>query len=148
VAQGTLSSANLISQVWQNVRDLINATVTNPKGTAQWIFSAFPLNRSTANPSVYPCIIIDGAQVSSSAFVIGTVQFRTFTVPVSIYSTHMGTLDSISNSVASAIVNNPGSFTSFGYNQPSLSVSNPAHAVIADKVVHERRMELKLEGVI
>lgn len=147
VALGTITSANLISQVWQNVYAVINTHVSDPKSRTKWIYAAFPTERKGTD-DVFPCIIIDGARMDSGQFVMGSSKNYIWVIPISVYDSTMATCDSVSDSVMEQLESNKGSFTAYGAYQPLTSAAPTTHTILGKEVIHERRIELRLESVI
>lgn len=144
---GTVSNSNIVSQLWKNVYDIINTTITDPKSRSKWIYSSWPAEeKGTAD--TFPRIIIDGASIDSEQFVMGSKKLYKWTVPIYVYDTHMGTCDSLADSVVEKLNANAGSFTTYGFFQPIVSISSPTTVIINGNIVHERRMDLDVEGDI
>ena len=144
---GTVDSSNIVSQVWQNVYDIVKYNVSDPKGRDKWVYSAFPAARD-ATVDTFPCIVIDGSQITSEHFVIGSNKRYVWTIPIYVYDTTMATCDSVSDSVVEQLEANKGSLTTYGFFQSLISVSQPSHIIVSNNIIHERRIDLRVEGVV
>lgn len=147
MALGTVGTSTLVSQIWQNTYDIIDANVSDSKDRTKWIYSAFPVERKRTE-DMFPCIIIDGTSIDAEQFVMGNTKMYRWTVPISVFSKHMGTCDTISDDIVNQLNSNSGSFTTYGFYQPIIRVSSPTHTIIANQSLHERRIELIVEGAV
>lgn len=148
MALGTISGSNLVSQVWQNLFEIIDTNVTDPKSRVKsMVYSAFPMSRK-GTEDTFPCIIIESPDLTAEQFVLGSAKRYTWTIPVSIYNTNMATLDSVSDEVLKELETNKGSLNPLGLFQINYLSAPTTHTVIDRQVVHEKRIDVQLEGVI
>lgn len=143
-----INQNNLISQIWQNIYELIK-TIPDPKSRGtQWIFSAFPQQRKEV-ADVYPCIIIESPELSGENFIFGhSTRKYSWTIPISIYATRMETVDVLADSVLSTLESNKGSLETTGMYQLNFRASAAMHSIIAGNIIHEKRIDVEVEGVV
>ena len=147
MALGTMASSNLVSQAWQNVYEVINSNVSDPKSRSKWIYAAFPASRK-GTADVFPCVIIESPSIDAEQFVMGSQKRYIWTIPIEVYDTKMATCDSVSDSVFEQLNSNSGSFTANGMFQPLITAMPTTHTIISGNILHYKRIEVRLEGVI
>ena len=135
---GTVNSANVVSQSWNNCYAIVN-TISDPSSRGvSWIFSAFPQQRK-ATANVYPCIIIESPSIRGQNITMGQAnRMYTWDIPVSIYSTRMDTTDGLASTVISTLENNKGSFEANGMNMLNIDNVNTFHNLQNSQVIHEK----------
>lgn len=147
MALGTVSGSVLVSQVWQNVYEVINSNVTDPKSRTKWVYSAFPQSRK-GTEDTFPCIVIESPTISRDNFVFGSVYRHVWSIPISVYDTTMATCDTVSDSVIYQIESNKGSLSPLKMFNYDILTTPTTHVVIDGNIIHEKRIEIQFEGVV
>jgi len=149
ITLGTVNSANVISQSWNNVYRVIQDNVSDPSSrSVSWVFSAFPQQRK-GTASVYPCIIIESPSLRGQNITMGhSKRVYTWDIPISIYATRMATTEEIANDVIAAMETNKGSIEANGMWQFNVDNVNTFHNLQNSQVIHEKRIMISCEGYI
>lgn len=148
MALANISKTNIVSQVWQNLFELVE-TIPDPSSRGvQFIFSAFPQQRK-GTASVYPCVIIESPDVSGNNIILGhSLRSYNWSIPISIYSTRMETVDSLADSVLGTLEASKGSLEANGMYQLNFTSSPTFHAVVGGNIIHEKRIVVEAEGLV
>ena len=148
VALANITKSNLISQVWQNVYDILNSNLTDPKSRSKWIYAAFPsVRKGTAD--TYPCIIIESPDMSGENIIMGhSSRSYRWSIPISVYSTRMEDVDTIADDIINTLETNKGSLSTNNLYQFNVDSTPVMHTVIASQIVHEKRILVTVESVV
>jgi hypothetical protein len=145
---GTVNANNIYSQVWTNLYAIVN-TISDPASRGvQWIYAAFPQEvKHTA--SVYPAIIIDSPNALGKNVTFTHVnRYYEFDIPISIYATRMDTCDGLASTVLSTLNNNRGSLEANGMQMFNPESSPTFHSMVANQMVHEKRINIKVVSYV
>jgi hypothetical protein len=148
VSLGTINTTNLINQSWNNIYSVVN-TISDPSNRGvSWVFAAFPQSRK-GTTDVYPCIIIDSADMSGENIVFGhSKRSYKWTIPISIYATRLDTADGLASTVISTLETNKGSIESNGMWGFNIDNTNTFHNLSNSQVIHEKKITISCEGYI
>lgn len=145
---GTVNANNIYMQVWNNLYSVVS-TISDPSSRGvSWIFSAFPQEvKNTAN--VYPAIIIDSPNAAGKNITFThTNRYYEFDIPISIYATRMDTIDGLASTVVSTLNNNRGSLEANGMQMFNIEASPTFHSLVANQIIHEKRINVKVVGYV
>ena len=148
VSLGTVTSSNIISQVWDNIYSLIN-TIPDPANRGiSWILSAFPQERK-GTADVYPMIVIDSPDAKGENLTFShTKRQYTWRIPIGVYATRMETVDGMSNTVITTLNNNRASIETRGMNMLDVESTPTFHPIIGGQVIHEKRINVTVVGYV
>lgn len=146
MALGTVDSDNDVTQIWKNVYTVVNDRISDPLGRSKWVYSSFP--SESKKGTIYPAIIIDPANINGSETVWGQGKKYNANVRISVFHTHMATVDTIAGSIKSEFDSETikGSLRPYNMYRPVITDVRTFDSVINGNIIHERRCNLNIYG--
>jgi len=146
---GVVDSTKLISEAWNNVYSILNTHLTDPKNRGvKWIWSAFPVARK-GTADVFPCVVIESPDLSGANIIFGhSKREYTWSILISVYAKRMEYCDTVSDDVLEQLETYKGSLDTWNMQMLNFISSPTMHAVVDGQVIHEKRIEIEMRGLI
>ena len=99
-----ISKSSIVSDIWENFYDRINATVTDPNvsNRSKWIFSSFPLEDIENRSIDYPLIVINPIGITWEKFSL-TKNYAVGSIDIELYTTSAESSDNYTDSILDGI---------------------------------------------
>lgn len=94
MAIGAIAKADMFSNTWECVYDMLNANLTDPRGRSKWIYASFP-KLTIDNVTDYPIIVVPPVQCPSTTGLTLSDYEAILFVTVEVYSTNPTQMDTL-----------------------------------------------------
>jgi hypothetical protein len=99
-----ISKSTIVSDIWENFYDRVNATVTDPNASkrTKWIYSTFPLEDIENRSIDWPVVVINPITISWEKFSL-TKNYAMCSINIELYTTSAAKADEYTDKILDGI---------------------------------------------
>jgi len=144
----TITQANLFSNVWRTIYNLLKDNVTDPNARGKiWVYGSFPDVTGSRFPS-YPILVVKPINVSDEKLSFkGGVRQDSISIFIKLYSNDAVNLDVVFDDVRNQLRTNESSLITDGLRNMRINSTVPLVIVIGGEDIHVSVMEVRFNHV-